>query len=342
MYYESHTSARTSSRMKGDGVVNHCLDSRLEREGKWSSKKSAACKSEDIFLKVSQSNDSIKACQNAAKKANTDEISNFWHDKVKSLLIQGLFLDLLCTEAKAYHWKSVLYNLPVGVCKFVINSLCDTLNNKVNLKRWGKALNDKCCLCKNRATLHHILNHCSVSLEQGRFTWRHNNILQHIYKTITSGFHPDNSPEILCDIKKFAKGKPTTVPIECSVTNLIPDLYLFWKACKKVVIIELTVAFELNIEKAHKRKVDKYTALVLDIKSKGFECDIIGLEIGSRGYVSPDNQQRPKSILKLCNNPVSFKNFRDDLSKLSILSSFSIYHAHKEPSRDNYPLLSVF
>ena len=89
------------------------------------------------------------------------------------------------------------------------------------------------------------------------------------------------------------------------------------------------------------RKVDKYTALVLDIKSKGFECDIIALEIGSRGYVSPDNQQRLKSILKLCNNPVSFKNFRDDLSKLSILSSFSIYHGHKEPSWDNYPLLSV-
>ena len=110
-------------------------------------------------------------------------------------------------------------------------------------------------------------------------------------------------------IKEFAKGKPTTVPIECSVTNLIPDLCLFWKACKKLVIIELTVAFELNIEKAHKRKVDKYIALVLDIKSKGFECDIIALEIGSRGYVFPDNQQRLKSIHKfaiiLCRSKTS-------------------------------------
>ena len=226
---------------------------------------------------------SCYATVNAAKKVNTDEISKFWYDKVKSLLVQGRFLDLLCTEAKAYHWKSILFNLPVGVCKFVINSLCDTLNNKVNLKRWGKALNDKCCLCKNRATLHHILNHCSVSLEQERFTWHYNNILQHIYKTITSGFHPDNSPEILCDIKEFAKGKPTTAPIECSVTNLIPDLCLFWKACKKLVIIELTVSFELNIEKAHKGKVDKCTALELDVKSKGFECDILLLKLGAEG-----------------------------------------------------------
>ena len=58
VYYESHTSAHISSRMKGDGVVNHFLDSRIEREGKWSSKKSVVCKSEDVFLKVSQSNDS--------------------------------------------------------------------------------------------------------------------------------------------------------------------------------------------------------------------------------------------------------------------------------------------
>ena len=341
VYYESHTAAHISSRMKGGEVVNQCLDSRLEREKKWSSKKSVVCKSEDIFQQVSQSNESIKACQNAAKKVSTDEISHFWHDKVKSLLVQGRFLDLLCTEATAYHWKSVLYNLPVGVCKFVINSLCDTLNNKANLKRWGKALNDKCSLCKNRATLHHILNYCSVSLEQGRFTWRHNNILQHICKTIISGFKPDNCPEILCDINEFTKGKPTTVPIECTITNLIPDLCMFWKSCKKLVIIELTVPFELNIDQAHKRKLDKYTALVSDIKSNGFECDIITLEIGSRGYISPDNQKRLKSILKLCNNPASFKSFRDDLSKLAILSSFSIFHAHKEPSWDNYPLLSV-
>ena len=55
---------------------------------------------------------------------------------------------------------------------------------------------------------------------------------------------------------------------------------MFWKACKKLVIIELTVAFELNIEKARKRN-DKYTALVSDIKNKGLECEIIALKIGS-------------------------------------------------------------
>ena len=166
--------------------------------------------------------------------------------------------------------------------------------------------------------------------------------------TSTRQSPPDSTLTIVLKFCVTSKNSPKANPplfLFNAVTNLIPDICLFWKACKKLVIIELTVAFELNIEKKkkknHKRKVDKYTALVLDIKSKGFECDIIALEIGSRGYVSPDNQQRLKSILKLCINSVSFKNFRDDLSKLSILSSFSIYHTHKEPSWDNYPLLSL-
>ena len=51
VYYETHTAVHISSRMKGgDGVVNHCLDSRLESSRE---KKSVACKSENIFLKVS-------------------------------------------------------------------------------------------------------------------------------------------------------------------------------------------------------------------------------------------------------------------------------------------------
>ena len=125
------------------------------------------------------------------------------------------------------------------------------------------------------------------------------------------------------------------------VTNLIPDLCLFWETSKQLIIVELTVAFELNINDAHNRKMNKYAGVVSDIQSHGFQCDIIALEIGSRGYVSPDNQNRLKQILKLSHNPVKFKKFRDDISKLSILSSFAIYHTHNEPSWDGYPLLTI-
>jgi hypothetical protein len=77
--------------MKGDEVVNLCLDSRLEREKDWTVKKSAIVQSENMYDQVSQLNDSIKACQNNAKRALKDQLSSFWHDQVKNLLVQGRF-----------------------------------------------------------------------------------------------------------------------------------------------------------------------------------------------------------------------------------------------------------
>ena len=99
--------------------------------------------------------------------------------------------------------------------------------------------------------------------------------------------------------------------------------------------------FELNGDKAHKRKSNKYAPVVTDVRNNGFECDLIAIEIGSRGYISPPNLCRLKSILKLCNNPISFKIFRNNITKIAILSSFTVYHAHKEPSWDDYPTLTI-
>ena len=56
----------------------------------------------------------------------------------------------------------------------------------------------KCPLCSNHGTLEHILNFCSISLNQGRFTWRHNTVLSHITNTIVQN-KPENI-EVYSDI----------------------------------------------------------------------------------------------------------------------------------------------
>jgi len=110
---------------------------------------------------------------------------------------------------------------------------------------------------------------------------------------------------------------------------------------EKLVIIELTVPFELGIDKAHSFKCNKYAPLVSDIESSGYQVELIAIEIGSRGYISPDNIKRAKAIHKMCNKPVSFKNFRNNLSKLAIVSSFSVFYAKHEPTWMNPPFLEM-
>ena len=135
---------------------------------------------------------------------------------------------------------------------------------------------------KNRATLHHILNHCSVSLEQ---------VGLHGATIASSNTPAKQSPmaSILIIALKFyvtsknlAKANPP--PFLLNVLSLTLFRISVYSG-RHARNWELTVAFELNIQQAHKRKLDKYTALVSEIKSMGFKCDIIALEIGSRGYI---------------------------------------------------------
>ena len=131
------------------------------------------------------------------------------------------------------------------------------------------------------------------------------------------------------------------MPLECTTTNLIPDMCIFWKKAKKLIIFELTVPFDLKIDDAHLRKCNKYNPLVSDIEKSGYEVSLVALEVGSRGYISGHNSKRIKDLLKVCNNPIPFKEARDKISKIAVLSSFSIYHAKDEKSWGNFPLLNV-
>jgi hypothetical protein len=125
------------------------------------------------------------------------------------------------------------------------------------------------------------------------------------------------------------------------VTNLIPDLCVFCPNEKKLFIIELTVSFELNIHKAHAYKFDKYSPLVSDIESNGFTVELIPVEIGSRGYLSKDNNDRLRCIHKSMKVAVPFKQFRLNIVKLAIISSFVIHHAKTEPMWCDLPPLKI-
>ena len=73
---------------------------------------------------------------------------------------------------------------------------------------------DKCKNCGGKETLLHILNYCKTSLDQGRFTWRHDNILNYVYDTI------DKSKfEIYVDLEEKKSGYASTIPPEIMVTK---------------------------------------------------------------------------------------------------------------------------
>ena len=70
--------------------------------------------------------------------------------------------------------------------------------------------------------------------------------------------------------------------------------------CKQhTTIIELTIPFKSNFKKAHNRKHAKYQDVLDDIKGNGFDTDLITIEVGSRGFNSPDGFDQLKDTLLL-------------------------------------------
>ncbi len=133
-------------------------------------------------------------------------------------------------------------------------------------------------------TLKHILVGCKTSLTQGRYTWRHNQVLKGLAVTLESKrvtvnampleaqttFHQltsfiregekrstNRSSPDLCPLNaaqdwemRVDLSQRLTFPPENAAINLRPDLVLWSKSCRHVFIVELTVPWEEAIDEA--------------------------------------------------------------------------------------------
>ena len=175
LYMEGPAGNYTLMRIKGDEIVNHTLDNRLERESSWTTKSSTIVQchrlleenieNDNIFIPTTQNcpdlsharRREIPRAKKAIKKSVEEEILQTWNTKVQDLTMQGDFANLLIEEKENVTWQSTIKNVPRGIMSFALNSVTNTLPSLDNLKRWGKRVVSKCPLCQNTGTLEHIL-----------------------------------------------------------------------------------------------------------------------------------------------------------------------------------------
>ena len=263
-------------------------------------------------------------------------------DKISSLAMQGDFTGLLIEEDCNVTWKSFLWGLPRGVAKFAINAGLNTLPSADNLKRWGKRTSDICKVCNaGKQTLHHILSSCTMSLEQGRLTFRHDSCLQTIYDFIKDNLKSENT--IFCDLIGNGAVGGGTIPPHIITTSQRPDLVIVNEKEKIVIIFELTVPWDSNVNSAHLYKQNKYSALKLDLQAAGFYTFLFCCEVSVRGQISKSNKSQLKTFLfKSTNHPRSkFTSFINNISKAALLGSFTIFNARNELSWNTTPPMSV-
>ena len=130
-----------------------------------------------------------------------------------------------------------------------------------------------------------------------------------------------------------------TIPPDILTTQQRPDLIILDRQTKSITILELTCSFEKNIEAAHIRKAIKYNDLKIDLESRGWSSNIVPFEIGSRGHVTKRNKLSIYKTMKNWNIKVNQNTLIKNLSKISLLCSFTLFQAHSQPSWQNPPYL---
>ena len=236
--------------------------------------------------------------------------------RVNSLLTQekqGNMLRLSSPDAIDI-WAGVVQSLPPDQQKFILNGTTDTLPHNANLHLWQKRSSPDCPLCGERQSLIHVLNCCPVAREFRRYNTRHDAVLGVIVQAIKE--YLPQSCTLVADL-----GDGYSLPSHILQTDLRPDIV--WWDSQSVVLVELTIAFDVCLSEAHERKEAKYCHLLDNAREHKFRASLITLEVGSRGVPHLPGFQSLQKALSLPVKP--FKGLLRKVISAAIEGSFSVW-----------------
>ena len=247
------------------------------------------------------------------------------------------------------------------------------------MKLWGYVASESCVLCgADKCTLHHVLVNCKFALDQGRYTWRHDSVLVNIQSKLRESIIAFNrkKPSTFADetraafkacfvkageksVVRTAKPQRTGLlnyandwqllvdfenakivfPPTILATNERPDIVIWSKSARVVIMIELTVCAEEGIAAAQMRKESRYQSLLDNISElQSWRPWLLTLEIGARGLVS-SRAFRTFKTLGLSSSET--RRFCKSLSTVAARCSYAIFLAHKEYVWHNKDLISL-
>ena len=229
---------------------------------------------------------------------------------MKKLTVQGHNLALAAAEKQDLVWKSFMFDLKQGTLKFLLNAGIDTLPTAANLKRWKKSASDLCKLCKCRQTTDHVLSICKVALDSGRYTWRHNCVINYIVNSI------DEKYTVYSDLPGH------TAPGG--------DIVIIDKHKQEIHLYELTCPAERNIDQRHTDKSNKYAHFTTDITH--LSCKVSCFEVSTKGFLNSRNHTTLNALHKFVKPNITKSQFKSNISALSLTASYHIFLCKDEPT----------
>ena len=231
--------------------------------------------------------------------------------KMASLAKQGAHTRWEVPEKKLSH-REIISTSETSL-KFLVKSVYDLLPTPSNKNKWYGS-EETCKLCGGNGTLTHILSGCEVALAQGRYRWRHDQVLRQIVLCVDAKRRNHNNhigrvEKKIQFVKAGEKKAPThrsisdsyldgandwtlqadldgklRFPRQVADTNLRPDMLLMSESTRRIGLIELTVPSEDRVEVSGELKKAKYAPLQEQGKVKGWNVHVWAVEVGCKGF----------------------------------------------------------
>ena len=324
LYEESHCLALFASLERKDGRVRAALESKRKRDSCTSKPSQLETYYEVIEEASAEAGPDPKQVKSKIKGLVKGKFQNGIIERAKDLSVQGQLLSLAAEEKCDIAWKAFAFSLPKSLLKFGLNAAINVLPSLSNLRRWGVSNSDKCPRCGWVETPKHVLSGCKVFLDQGRYTARHNAVLDQIVRHIDQDRY-----QVYADLEgRTINGG--TVPPSVLVTAEIPDLVMLDRETESLSVFELTVCYEDRLDVSHEVKTQKYASLIRDLSetmSVGFET----IEIGARGYINARNKEVLKDLHSFTSN-ISVKEFIKGVTRAALKASYYIFITRKHQS----------
>jgi hypothetical protein len=212
-----------------------------------------------------------------------------------------------------------------------VNSSIDTLPTFTNLRRWGKRASINCQLCGNivKQTLFHVLVHYKHKLDQGRLTWRHNSVLNHIAGCLKSALVGKSTVELYCDLDGLQAPCGGSIPADIMVQAQRPDLVVIDRSVHgrhRIALVELTCPWDPDAKTAEECKTARYADLKEELSNQGWDCSLYLIEVGARGHIV-------KSVKAWvpAGHRSGIGQMMKDVSRISLVYLFAIFQARNDP-----------
>lgn len=271
-------------------------------------------------------------------------------------------------------WKNLIYGPGPHVIKFLLNATVNWVKTPDTMKMWGYTKTALCVLCgAKQCTLHHIISNCAHSLQQKRYTWRHDSVLFYLKPVLQQAVDDANAnpkqyaPPTQAFVKAGSKTKPKTksqrrksildwatdwkllvdfetekiiFPPEIYSTPLRPDIIIWSSIAKQVFLIELTCPAEEGIEAAQIRKEARYAPLEAEIKSanRSWSVTVMTIEAGARGFVA---RTIPRCLNRLGLAPRQINRVCKAISTIVSRCTYTIYLARESQGWAQQALLTL-